>query len=45
MTVYYVASADRRLGEYSDLKSALAAMEHYTSVGGYDMVIVERSDK
>jgi len=39
--MYYVSSADRRLGEYSDLKSALAAMEYYTTAGGHKAVVVE----
>lgn len=40
--MYYITSADRRLGEYPNIKAALAAMEEFTTVGGYDMVMIEK---
>lgn len=40
--MYYITSADRRLGTYFSLKEAVAAMEEFTTVGGYDMVIIEK---
>jgi|TARA_B110000908_G_scaffold170811_1_gene231470 hypothetical protein len=40
--MYYISSADRRLGTYDSLREAMSAMEEFTTVGGYDMVIVEK---
>ena len=40
--MYYISSGDRRLGTYDSLEEAMNAMEEFTTVGGYDMVIVEK---
>lgn len=39
---YYVTFGDEVLGTYPNLKEALTAMEEFTTVGGYDMVVVEK---
>jgi len=40
--MYHILFAEEILGAYADLKEALAAMEEFTTVGGYDSVIIEK---
>ena len=39
--MFQITNGDDKLGEYTNLKAAMSAMEEFTTAGGYDQVVVE----